>query len=1343
MKDEDKSKEQLINELLLMRERTAQMEEDLAKLRLLAEALRESEERIRAFVDHAPTIAWMKDEHGRHVYLNKACENRFGVRPEDWSGKTDFELWPQEVAEEFRRNDQAVLTSGQVLEVMEETLGVDGNCYYWWNYRFPFTDASGKRYVGGMGMDITERIRTEDALRVSRERLGLGQRAAKTGFWDWEMSTGKLTWSEEFYELFCLAPGADPSFETWLNTLHADDRKSAMEKINRSISARTPLENEYRIVCPDGRERWITALGDTFYDDAGRPQRMCGICTDITVHKRAEEETRRSETALRSILNAVTESVFMMDVEGTVLVANATTAGRLGKNVENLVGRCIYDLVPGELASFRKGRLKAVIQSGQPIRFEDEREGRWYESSVYPVSNAEGRITQFAIFEVDATERKRAEEALRESEERWQFALEGAGDGAWDWNAQTNEVFFSRQWKAMLGYEEDEIGNTLDEWDKRVHPEDKGQCYADLEEHFRGKRPVYQNEHRLLCKDGKYKWILDRGKVIEWADDGRPLRVIGTHTDITERKQAEEEFRALTARHLAILEAIPDIIMEVDANKIYRWANNAGFEFFGEDVLGKAADYYFEGEQDTYGLIQPLFIGDENVIYVESWQRRKDGEKRLLAWWCRVLKDANGIVIGALSTARDITESKRAEEKVREQVNFLRTLFDTIPNPIFHKDANGCYTGCNQAFLKFTGKRPEEVLGKTVHDMGPKDIADHYAEKDRELFEHPGRQHYEWQVQNALGEVREVIFDKATLLDAHGAVTGLIGVISDITDRKRTENALVENENRYRSLFEMESDAIFLIDNRTGQLLEANRAACLLYGYSRDELLARKNTDLSAEPEETQRQTEETPILPDNMVTIPLRIHRKKDGTEFPVEITGRFFIWDGRPHHIAAIRDITERRLAEEALCASERFASETVDALSENIAILDEEGRILTVNESWRDFARKNASSLNGLIEGANYLEVCSNAQGAEADQAAEFAEGIRSVMRGEREQFMLEYSCHSPWEKRWFIGRVTRFRGEGPVRIVVAHQSITERKRAEEALRESEERYRMIFDHSPLGIMHFDSNGIIRDFNDKFAQIIGASRQAILEFEMLERLRDPAMLQAVKDALDGRLGYYEGDYLSVTGGKSTPMRAIYQRITDEDEKIVGAVGLFEDVTERKRAEEEREKLEAHLRQAQKMEAIGTLAGGIAHDFNNVLSAIIGFTELSLGKAPPDSPIQADLQQVLLAAERAKELVKQILTFSRQSEQEVKPVRIVPLLKEALKFLRASIPSTIAIRQHIRTSSESTVVGGPDPDSPGRYEPVHQCFLRHAPEWRHAWKWNCPRSFSVNTMIRNYTQD
>lgn len=127
----------------------------------------------------------------------------------------------------------------------------------------------------------------------------------------------------------------------------------------------------------------------------------------------------------------------------------------------------------------------------------------------------------------------------------WVYAMEGNRDGVWDWNAVTNEVFFSARWKEMLGYTEDEIVNKLSEWDKRIHLDDREKVYEDLNSHLNGETPYYSNEHRLQCKDGSYKWILDRGRIISWTEDGKPLRVVGTHTDITLRKEAELENQRL------------------------------------------------------------------------------------------------------------------------------------------------------------------------------------------------------------------------------------------------------------------------------------------------------------------------------------------------------------------------------------------------------------------------------------------------------------------------------------------------------------------------------------------------------------------------------------------------------------------------------------------------------------------------------------------------------------------------------------------------------------------------------------------------------------------------------
>jgi PAS domain S-box-containing protein len=136
--------------------------------------------------------------------------------------------------------------------------------------------------------------------------------------------------------------------------------------------------------------------------------------------------------------------------------------------------------------------------------------------------------------------------------------------------------------------------------------------------------------------------------------------------EVNGRKRAIENMVALSIHQQALITAIPDIVMEVDGNKIYTWANAPGIEFFGKDVIGKEADFYFVREQNTYEVVQPIFSGEDDIIYLESWQRRKDGQERLLQWCCRVLKDVDGNVTGALSSAHDITERKLAEEEVKK-----------------------------------------------------------------------------------------------------------------------------------------------------------------------------------------------------------------------------------------------------------------------------------------------------------------------------------------------------------------------------------------------------------------------------------------------------------------------------------------------------------------------------------------------------------------------------------------------------------------------------------------------------------------------------------------------------
>ncbi len=231
-------------------------------------------------------------------------------------------------------------------------------------------------------------------------------------------------------------------------------------------------------------------------------------------------------------------------------------------------------------------------------------------------------------------------------------------------------------------------------------------------------KPQVQDEE-ATGKDGT-RWLQVIKTPIQ-GKNGKSIGLLCSVADMTERRQPEEGLRVLSSRQEALLAAIPDIIMEVDSNKIYTWANQPGMEFFGEDVIGNEAAFYFEGEQNTYNQVQPLFNGDENVIYVESWQRRKDREKRLLTWWCRVLKDTHGNVTGAISSARDITERIRAEDALRESEEKYRTVLEANPDPVIVYDMEGKVIYFNPAFTGVFGWTLEERLGEKMDVFVPEE----------------------------------------------------------------------------------------------------------------------------------------------------------------------------------------------------------------------------------------------------------------------------------------------------------------------------------------------------------------------------------------------------------------------------------------------------------------------------------------------------------------------------------------------------------------------------------------------------------------------------------------------
>ena len=293
-----------------------------------------------------------------------------------------------------------------------------------------------------------------------------------------------------------------------------------------------------------------------------------------------------------------------------------------------------------------------------------------------------------------------------------------------------------------------------------------------------------------------------------------------------------------------VLDSIPVRVFWKDRESCYLgcnrlFAKDAGQES-PDDMLGKN-DYEFtwRDQADLYRAddAEVMERGIAKINYEEP-QTTPSG----MTIWLRTskvpLKGKDGKVFGVMGCYEEITEQKKTEESLVENARFLQSLINAIPSPIFYKDAKGVYLGCNKAFEAYLGKESDEIIGKTVFDMGPRELAEKYQQKDNDLFQEGGKQVYESQVVHADGSKHDVEFNKAVFKKSDGSPDGLIGVMLDITERKRVGQLLAESERKYRGLAENLSQLIYRADPETLAATYVNRSIKKIYGYTPEEWLA-------------------------------------------------------------------------------------------------------------------------------------------------------------------------------------------------------------------------------------------------------------------------------------------------------------------------------------------------------------------------------------------------------------------------------------------------------------------------------------------------------------------------
>jgi PAS domain S-box-containing protein len=386
-----------------------------------------------------------------------------------------------------------------------------------------------------------------DALFESETRYSQTFKVINEGVWDWDIEKKKGFASENFFSILGIEETQFNGFDEFLSYFHPEDRDLTAEKIQKGVKTGNGFDIETRLVHNrNDQEIHILIRGRIVKrDPSGKTQRMLGTISDISDQVKAEENLRDSEAKFRAVFNNNHAIMLLIDPEkATIMDANPAACKFYGYNHTKITSLKINDLNILNSDEINSELQKAAQESRTFFNFQHRlADGQIRDVEVFsgPISLI-GRTLLFSIVH-DATARRQVEKALVENENRLRFALEGANDGLWDVNMKTAEVYISPRGCEILGYTPNELNQLIKAWDQLVHPDDMPLTTRLLNAHLEGRSDIFEVEQRLQMKNGNWKWVLTRGKLVERDEDGKPLRVTGTHTDITQRKQADEEMR--------------------------------------------------------------------------------------------------------------------------------------------------------------------------------------------------------------------------------------------------------------------------------------------------------------------------------------------------------------------------------------------------------------------------------------------------------------------------------------------------------------------------------------------------------------------------------------------------------------------------------------------------------------------------------------------------------------------------------------------------------------------------------------------------------------------------------
>ncbi len=1018
---------------------------------------------------------------------------------------------------------------------------------------------SGAAKRGWVARDLIRSItglkRAEEALRESEDRFRTVYEAAIEGIVIHE--NGVIVDANTAFEKL-LGYSLSELIGMSVVDLAAEESRALIEE-----KVRSETEEPYEAfgLRKDGTTLRVTISSkDHMYK--GRRVRVAAV-HDITQRKRAEEALRESEERYRNLAGSINDVIFEIDTSGRVTYISPA--------IEEATGHSPSDIIDQSFTEFlHQDDLPATIDRAQrrlsgnrePNEYrlltKKSGEARWVRSLGHPVFEGD-RVVGFRGILTDITERKRAEEALQQSEEQYRNLVETARDVIYTLSTDGAFTSLNPAFESISGWSRAEwLGKPFA---PMIHPDDLPTGAEDFRRILRGEIPPV-SEIRILTKSGEYR-------VGEFAArplmmDGQVVGAFGIVRDITERRRAEEALRESEEKYRELVELSPDAIGVHQDGKIV-FINSTGVALVGAEnpgqVIGKSiADFIHPDGQDiARERMQELERGALQVPPIEQKLIRLDGR-------CVDIEVVSAVVThggkpAVQSVVRDITERRRAEEALRESEKKYRELVEDINDVIYAVDVEARITYVSPTIERHSGYSPAELIGRpSTEFVHPDDLPIVMEGLQRNLSGNPKPNEY--RLLDKSGRIHWVRSLSQPIVEGD-RVLGLRGVVTDITERKQAEEALRESEERFRSSFEHAATGMALVAP-DGRLLQVNRFTCEILGYSEEELTSMTWEAINHPDEVDITRDHIRRILAGEIESYQLEkryIH--KDGHVLWGHLsTSLVRDADGTPLYLLSqIQDITERKRAEEALRESEEKYRELVENIKEAIFEVDTSGRVTYFSPA----VEKATGYRPSALIGRSLTELI------HPDDLASVLEAWEKGLSGNPQP--VEYRATSKsGEARWMhsFGQPI-FEGDCIVGFRGAMADITERKQAEEALRESEEKYRELVEDINDVIYEVDAAGHITYISPAVERAAGCSPSEMIGRSFTDFIHPDDVLFAVEDLQRALAGSpVPSEYRILLKSREVRWIRDHGRPIFEGDRVVGFRGVLTNITERKRMEE-----------------------------------------------------------------------------------------------------------------------------------------------------------------------------